>query len=46
MATCRGCGKTVSCGCQLVNGLCSACRKVKKEAINVATKTYNLFRMH
>jgi len=29
-AICKGCGKNVGCGCQLVNGLCSACRGVKK----------------
>lgn len=43
---CRGCGKKVSCGCQLVNGLCSTCRKIKKGITNVTTKTYHLFRVY
>ena len=43
MPVCRGCGKNVSCGCQLINGLCSACRKLNKY---VTTKTYELFRLH
>lgn len=25
MTTCVSCGTTVSCGCQLVNGLCATC---------------------
>lgn len=45
-AICKGCGKKVACGCQLVNGLCSTCRKIKKGIIHVTTKTYNLFGMH
>lgn len=43
MKTCVGCGKQVSCGCQLVNGLCSACRKIKKGVIDVTAKAYKLF---
>ena len=41
---CSGCGKSVGCGCQLVNGLCSECRKIKKGIINVTVATYNLLR--
>lgn len=29
MSTCKKCGKNVGCGCQLVDGLCSACREFK-----------------
>ena len=43
MATCKQCGKKVGCGCQLVNGLCSACRNIKKGTKYVATKAYKLF---
>lgn len=25
MPICKGCGAKLGCGCQLVNGLCSAC---------------------
>lgn len=25
MANCKSCGIKVGCGCQLINGLCSAC---------------------
>ena len=32
MANCRGCGLKVGCGCQLINGLCSACNNAAKKA--------------
>ena len=41
--TCKQCGKNVGCGCQLVNGLCSVCRNIKKGTKYVATKTFGLF---
>jgi hypothetical protein len=31
MANCRGCGIKVGCGCQLINGLCSACNNAAKQ---------------
>lgn len=34
MANCRGCGMKVGCGCQLINGLCSACNSKLKTAKN------------
>jgi hypothetical protein len=34
MANCRGCGMKVGCGCQLINGLCSACNNKLKNATN------------
>ena len=34
MANCRGCGMKVGCGCQLINGLCSACNNKLKTATN------------
>lgn len=43
---CKGCGKPVGCSCQLINGLCAACRKLKKGATNVTAKAYHLFRMY
>lgn len=46
MPTCKGCGKPVKCACQLIDGLCLACRKLKKGATNVTTKAYNMFRVH
>lgn len=30
MAICSKCGKNVGCGCNLVNGLCAACRPIGK----------------
>jgi NMD protein affecting ribosome stability and mRNA decay len=42
MANCRECGTKVGCGCQLINGLCSACHAAAQQAIKlinyVATK--------
>ena len=32
MANCRDCGLKVGCGCQLINGLCSACHYKMKQA--------------
>ena len=29
MATCKGCGANVGCGCQLINGLCAFCNGKK-----------------
>ena len=34
MANCRNCGIKVGCGCQLINGLCSACNNAAKQATN------------
>lgn len=45
MATCKGCGASVGCGCQLVDGLCGYCRGKIKKFKNVITQTYRLFRM-
>lgn len=49
MATCRNCGANVGCGCQLTNGLCSACnsavRQGRKFINNVITQAYKLSRM-
>lgn len=34
MATCKICGTKISCGCQLVNGMCLACKtNLDKEKI-------------
>lgn len=44
MQKCISCGKPVGCGCQLVNGLCSACRSIKKGVTNVAFTINKLFR--
>lgn len=41
-AICKGCGKNVGCGCQLVNGLCAACRTAKKLFTHVNTKVIKL----
>ncbi len=47
MANCRNCGTKVGCGCQLINGLCSACNNALKTATqrikDVITKTYKLY---
>ncbi len=47
MARCSKCGTSVGCGCQLINGLCSACNaavqqtsKAIKNAISKAFKLY------
>ena len=32
MANCRNCGAKFGCGCQLINGLCSACNAAVKQA--------------
>ncbi len=32
MANCRNCGTKVGCGCQLINGLCSACHNAAQQA--------------
>ena len=46
MANCANCGTKVGCGCQLINGLCSACNAAVKQASqrikNAITKTYKL----
>lgn len=46
MANCRNCGVKVGCGCQLINGLCSACNTALKQATkrikNVISKAYKL----
>lgn len=46
MANCRNCGVKVGCGCQLINGLCSACNNALKQATkrikNVISKAYKL----
>jgi hypothetical protein len=34
MANCRNCGAKVGCGCQLINGLCSACNYAAQQATN------------
>lgn len=41
MATCKGCGKKVGCGCHLdANGLCAQCRQIpKKPQSDVNTET-------
>lgn len=36
MANCRGCGAKVGCGCQLINGLCSACHNAAQQAAKLA----------
>lgn len=45
-ATCKGCGLKFGCGCQLTNGLCSACyalfTKGKQKFKNVIFKTCGL----
>ena len=33
MANCRKCGIRVGCGCQLINGLCSACNYAASQTI-------------
>ena len=47
MANCRDCGVKVGCGCQLINGLCSAFNYKLKQATqrikNVITKAYKLY---
>jgi len=47
MANCRNCGLKVGCGCQLINGLCSACNNAIKQTsqrINdVITKINKLY---
>jgi hypothetical protein len=46
MANCRNCGMKFGCGCQLINGLCSACNhaltQVTQRIKNVITKAYKL----
>lgn len=41
-AQCRNCGMRVGCGCQLINGLCSACnsaiQNITQKIKNVITK--------
>ena len=47
MANCTGCGVKVGCGCQLVNGMCSACNYASKQIKrfkNAITKAYKLYR--
>ena len=47
MANCRNCGVKVGCGCQLINGLCSACNAALKQATkrikHVISKAYKLY---
>lgn len=47
MANCRNCGMRVGCGCQLINGLCSACHNAVSQAAqrikNVITKINQLY---
>ena len=46
MATCRGCGAKVGCGCQLVDGLCAKCRNtIKTVGRNVISTINHLFGM-
>lgn len=49
MAKCRKCGTNVGCGCQLINGLCSACNTAVKQGTNfirnVITQAHKLSRM-
>ena len=35
MANCRKCGIRVGCGCQLINGLCSACNYAAQQVTNL-----------
>lgn len=32
MATCAGCGVSVGCGCNLINGLCASCNQKKQQS--------------
>jgi hypothetical protein len=32
MANCKNCGAKFGCGCQLINGLCSACNAAAQQA--------------
>jgi hypothetical protein len=47
MANCRECGLKVGCGCQLINGLCSACnnklKQINQRIRNVITKINGLY---
>jgi len=49
MANCRECGIQVGCGCQLINGLCSACnyksKQVAQRIKNVIHKINRLYRV-
>jgi hypothetical protein len=49
MATCKGCGAKLGCGCQLTNGLCAACYAAAQKGIkkfkDVITQTWKLYRM-
>lgn len=49
MANCRNCGAKFGCGCQLINGLCSACyaatQQGTKRLKNVISKINKLCRM-
>lgn len=39
MANCRGCGRSVGCGCNLTNGLCQNCIATGvKRVINILCK--------
>ena len=48
MANCTACGVKVGCGCQLVNGMCSACnhasKQIKRFKNDVIAKAYKLYR--
>lgn len=37
MANCSKCGKSVGCGCQLINGLCSTCHSTSVQPKPVTT---------
>lgn len=47
MANCSQCGIQVGCGCQLINGLCSACnyaaQKVQQKLKHVISKINELY---
>lgn len=36
MANCKNCKAKVGCGCQLINGLCSACNYAVQQAAKLA----------
>lgn len=46
-SNCRDCGTRVGCGCQLINGLCSACyhaaTKANQRIKDVITKINQLY---
>ena len=47
MANCRGCGLSVGCGCQLINGLCSACHyKLMQATQRMKNVIHKINRLH